>query len=52
MEHGEKNKGATLQAPIWVDNVVGHQAFPVEGTDAALGTLVIREHKPAEQPTD
>ncbi len=27
------HKGATLQVPGWVDNIVGHQPFPVEGTD-------------------
>ena len=24
------HKGATLQAPSWVDGVIGHQPFPVE----------------------
>jgi len=33
MEHCEKNKGATLQAPIWYSGEVGRQPFSVEGTD-------------------
>jgi hypothetical protein len=28
-----QHKGATLQVPGWVDNIVGHQPFPVQGTD-------------------
>jgi hypothetical protein len=27
------HKSATLQVPGWVDNIVGHQPFSVEGTD-------------------